>query len=175
MTLSQRMTAEQFRSQKAVRKRNKFGARVTWVCSACEGHFQTGEEDGRCSLCGHLLIRFASRAEAERWCELRMGERLGVIRNLLRQVSYPLHAGGVPLKIRSDRYANGRLVVYRADFDYELRNGADNWEHITEDMKGQDTPLSAHKRAHVEAEYGIRVLVTRATKQPARRQKRRAA
>ena len=56
-------------------RRNKFNARKT-------------EVDG---------ITFDSAAEARRWCELKILEKAGEIRNLERQLRIPLHVNGVKI------------------------------------------------------------------------------
>src|SRR5439155_7030226 len=54
-------------------------------------------------------IVFDSKAEAARWVELRLCEKMGGMRNLTRQVAYPL-------------VVNGVLVSrYTSDFEYEER------------------------------------------------------
>lgn len=100
--------------------------------------------------------RFDSYAEYTRWQELKLLERAGHIRSLERQVRMPLMCGDTPIKIRSERYRNGRAVVYVADFAYFEGNA-----RVYEDKKGMDTPLSRLKRAIVEAMYpGVQVRIT---------------
>ena len=75
--------------------------------------------------------RFASRKEAGRYCELRLLERAGQIRDLQTQVPFEL--------IPKTRY--GRAVRYVADFVY--------WEgdrKIVEDAKGVRTPVYKLKK-----------------------------
>lgn len=99
-------------------------------------------------------IRFASQREARRYSELKLLQRVGEIRDLELQPEYPLACGGKPVLIRSDGYPNGRKAKYLADFRY-VRAG----QVIVEDAKGKDLPLSRLKRALVEAEYGVRVVL----------------
>lgn len=93
-------------------------------------------------------IRFDSKAEASRYLDLKSLQRAGLISELDRQVPYVLQAGD-----------NGEIVgVYKADFTY-----FDHREKRmrVEDVKGKDTALSAWKRKHVQAQYGIQVEIVR--------------
>jgi len=49
---------------------------------------------------------------------------------------------------------------YRADFLYDELQG-DVWVTKVVDVKGYDTPLSAWKRKHVRAQYGVDVQIVR--------------
>src|SRR5215467_1750241 len=93
---------------------------------------------------------------------LRVAEREGFIRNLKRQVPYPLVLpNGVAVKIRSPGFPNGRACSYRADFTYEQwEPQSQSWTPITEENKGHDDPASRLRRAIVEAIYGIEIIVT---------------
>lgn len=92
-------------------------------------------------------IVFDSQAEAHRWVQLNLLLRAGHIRNLQRQVKYPLEvttAEGPPRRIGS----------YYADFVY--------WDNakgctVVEDTKGFKTPLYRWKKKHVEAQYGLEI------------------
>ncbi len=107
-----------------VAKRHKYGAEPTAV-------------DG---------IRFASKAEARRWQELRLLERAGEIADIERQPRFSLAVNGQ------------RLGDYVADFRYRtVRDGL----QVVEDVKGMDTPLSKWKRRHCTAQYGVEVLIVR--------------
>lgn len=101
-------------------------------------------------------ISFASKAEARRFSELRLLERGGAISELKLQVPYPLSTPKGPVLLRSGRYPNGRQAKYVADFTY-VENGV----RVVEDTKGLMTDLSRHKIAHIESEYGVRVLLGR--------------
>lgn len=93
-------------------------------------------------------IRFDSKGEANRWCELRLLERAGTIKDLVRQPIFQLQVRGV------DHF---RVIGhYRADFSY-MENG----DLCVEDFKGVMTPLSRWKIKHVEAQYGIKVSIVR--------------
>jgi hypothetical protein len=83
-------------------------------------------------------IRFDSRAEMQRYLELRMLERAGQIRDLERQVDYIL----VPKHVRKDG-EKCLGIVYRADFRYlDLRTN----RIIVEDVKGALTAAYRIKR-----------------------------
>lgn len=101
---------------------------------------------------------FASRAEAARYRELKALERAGEIEQLELQPKFPLACGGTPILIKSKRYHNGRRALYTADFRYVVRGTG---ETVVEDVKGFDTGVSRLRRAIVEAEYGITVVIVR--------------
>lgn len=101
---------------------NKFGARRTVV-------------DG---------ISFDSKAEAKRWCELRLLERAGEIHGLRRQVDFPLYV------------LDWLIGTYRADFVY-LRAG----KRVVEDVKGVKTQLFNRTAKHFAAQYGQEIEVVR--------------
>lgn len=102
-------------------KRSKFNAKIT-------------ELDG---------IKFASKAEAKRWGELKLLERSKQITDLRRQVRIPL-------------YVNGRLITtYVADFVYRERG-----REIVEDSKGFITPEFRIKAKLYEAVFGSEILIT---------------
>lgn len=67
-------------------------------------------------------IKHASQKEANRWCELKMLERVGAITDLKRQVEYEL----IPPQ------EGERAVTYVADFVYTDDKG----NTIVEDTKG---------------------------------------
>lgn len=107
-----------------MKKRNKYGAVPT-------------EVDG---------IRFHSKGEAGRWLLLRQLEKGGLIKNLERQIKFPLEV--------STPGAGPKVIGnYYADFRYwEEKRGT-----VVEDFKGYATPLYRHKKKHVEAQYGIEI------------------
>jgi len=83
-------------------------------------------------------IRFASKAEARRYQELRMLEKAGIIRDLQCQIPYELLA---KFTHQGRKYSG---VKYVADFKYfNNATGA----HIVEDVKGAITPAYRIKRA----------------------------
>lgn len=90
-------------------------------------------------------IRFDSKREANRYIELKMLERAGVIKGLKRQVPYVL--------INKSRY--GRAIKYVADFVY-LENG----QLVVEDVKGVRTPVYKLKKRLIAEVYGIEIKET---------------
>ncbi len=92
-------------------------------------------------------IRFDSQGEATHWCNLQIRERVGEIRNLERQVKFPITISGKQV---------GKYCLI-ADFAYFENN-----ERVVEDFKGYETKMSKFKRALVKAIYGVDVrLVTK--------------
>ena len=91
-------------------------------------------------------IRFASKKEAKRWSELRLLERAGKIKNLRRQVPYPL-----TIKTK-----------YVADFVYEKAVSGpiyDLDETHVEDVKGYVTREFKRKAKAMREQHGIEVKV----------------
>jgi Protein of unknown function (DUF1064) len=96
-------------------------------------------------------VAFASGREANRYHELLMLEKAGLIRDLHRQVTIHLHA---PTPTPG---APSVVGCYVADATYiDLATNRTVWE----DSKGCRTPLYAWKRRHVQIEYGIDILET---------------
>lgn len=86
-------------------------------------------------------IRFDSKAEYRRWCDLQTLERAGQITGLQRQVFFRYCIGG-------------RLMfTYRADAVYH-----ENGKLVVEDTKGgATTPLFRLKKKIIEAEFGVTI------------------
>jgi Protein of unknown function (DUF1064) len=102
--------------------------------------------------------RFDSQAEADEYRELRIQERAGLIADLELQPRFLFEINGRPVKIRSEKMPNGRQASYRADFRYlDVATG----EKIVVDVKGKDTSESRLRRALVEAQFGVVVVVKR--------------
>ena len=97
-------------------------------------------------------LTFDSKAEARRYGELQVLERMGLISNLRSQVPIELVPGA---KLHGAARARPaiRLVV---DFCYQ-EQGTTVWE----DTKGMETPLSLAKRHMAKALHGIDVRVTK--------------
>lgn len=97
--------------------------------------------------------RFDSKREAQRFLELRLMERGGIVRNIRRQVPYEL----VPVQ----RDADGRIiecgVKYVADFVYEKLETGGTWREIVEDTKGYHTKDYVIKRKLMLWLKGIRI------------------
>lgn len=94
-------------------------------------------------------IRFDSKHEAQCWRDLRLRERAGEIRNLQRQVSFPMQVNGQKVH---------RVVL---DFWWREKDPVRGlWEIVVADAKSAHTAsLPAWKRAKAlfEAAYGISV------------------
>ena len=101
--------------------------------------------------------KFDSVREHDRYVDLKLLEGQGKITELELQPKYWLKSGKNDIKIRSDRYPNGRRTSYTADFRYVDDLGI---THV-EDVKGMDTNVSRLRRAIVEAQSGIRVEIVR--------------
>lgn len=98
-------------------------------------------------------IKFDSKHEAECWEELKLRERIGDVRFLNRQVSFPL-------------CVDGRVIQrWRCDFFYHERapaafSGAVTWRVVVADAKSDFTrKLQSWRRtkALFESLYGIQV------------------
>ena len=93
-------------------------------------------------------IRFDSRKEAARWCELDIMAKAGVIEGLQRQVKYEV----VP------KTSKFRAHYYIADFTYR-----ENGRLVVEDVKGLKKGLAYQlfrlKQAIMYWRYGIEVKV----------------
>lgn len=85
-------------------------------------------------------IRFDSRKEAARWCELDIMAKAGVIEGLQRQVRFEI----LP---KNDKY---RARYYVADFVYR-----ENGRLVVEDAKGAKTQVYMLKKAMMYERYGI--------------------
>ena len=111
-------------------KRNKYGAVKT-------------EVDG---------IKFDSKAEAKRYKELKLLEKVGEITDLELQVRYDFEINGV------------KLGFYKADFVYFVRLAsslAESYGHTVEDVKGMKTPVYNLKKKLMLALHGIEILETK--------------
>lgn len=95
-------------------------------------------------------IRFASKAEARRYQELKMLEKAGKVRNLKLQPKYPLvFSPGAGRDVAN-------VGSYIADFWYlAVERGVER--PVIEDVKGVKTPVYRLKKKMVEAIYGIQI------------------
>jgi hypothetical protein len=98
-------------------------------------------------------VRFASKAEFNRWYDLSMLERAGKISQLERQVVYEL-APSVHIQGEPRRRPALRCIVDIRYFD--IAKG----HFVIEDTKGQDTPVSRIKRHLMKSIHGIDVVIT---------------
>jgi len=91
-------------------------------------------------------VTFDSAAEARRYQQLRILEKIGAILELRRQPAFPLVVNGVT------------VGTYFADFRYVKPDG----ELVVEDVKGWKTlPIARLKQKLVAALYGVRVVEVR--------------
>ena len=81
-------------------------------------------------------VTFDSKAEQQRYRDLKVLERAGQIKNLRVHNRWNLHVNDIII---------GR---YETDFEYESQG-----KIIVEDVKGFMTPLSKWKIAHFQAQY----------------------
>ena len=96
--------------------------------------------------------RFASKAERDRYEELRHLEAAGEIRGLTCQPAWHFPINGVPLTI------GGRKVRYTADFLYfDCRAGTT----VVEDVKGHMTRDAVLRIALMRAVHGIEVRLVK--------------
>lgn len=98
-------------------------------------------------------VRFASKAEARRYVDLKVLERIGEVKDLELQPKFPLH---VPVKGRAGVFQ--KVCTYIADFRYRL---GPNGLLVVEDVKGMKTTMYRLKKKMVEAEYGISITEVR--------------
>lgn len=110
------------------------------------GAVTTHKIAGRKSKYGNIKAEadgqiFASKHERARWLDLRLLEKAGQIRDLRRQVVYPLEVNGV------------KVCDYIADMTY-LRDD----KLVVEDCKGYRTEVYRLKRKLMFAVHGIEIL-----------------
>jgi hypothetical protein len=86
-------------------------------------------------------IRFASRLEADRYCELKLLQAAGDVVYFLRQVPFDLAPG----------------VTYRADFLVVWSHGSR--EPVIEDTKGYLTATARVKLRVVESRYPVKIKI----------------
>lgn len=83
---------------------------------------------------------FDSKGEHARYCELKLLERAGQIRDLEVHVTYPIEVNGQ------------RVCIYEADFRYfDVQRGT----VVVEDFKGVRTALYSLKKKLLKATQGI--------------------
>jgi hypothetical protein len=100
-------------------------------------------------------IQHHSAAEMRRWCELLSLQERGHVKDLQRQVRFPLRID----EERAVLTPTGRIAVYTPDFVYRrLTNG--EWQLVIEDKKGHMDITSALRIAIFEAIYSVKVHIT---------------
>lgn len=92
-------------------------------------------------------IVFDSKREANRYLQLKLGEKQGRIRDLKTQYVYPIVIDGV------------RICDYYADFRYDELSGG-SWQTVVEDAKGRATDVYRIKRKLMLAVHGITIKET---------------
>lgn len=98
---------------------------------------------------------FDSKAEHRRWCELKLLERAGKIRNLRRQVKYVL----IPAQY-DGKYKLESETSYIADFVYKDENGSEIVEDTKGYKRGAAYQLYVVKRKLMLQKFGILILET---------------
>ena len=88
-------------------------------------------------------IRFASKAEARRYGELKLMEQAGEIIDIRLQTKFPLMVNDVP------------IGTYVSDFMYLIPGEPP--VSVVEDVKGYKTPVYRLKKRLVKALYGIEI------------------
>jgi hypothetical protein len=102
-------------------------------------------------------IRFASKAEARRYAELKLLEKAGKISRLRLQQRFELIAPKTNL--RGNVSDMERVIVighYVADFCYDALS-VQATQFVVEDVKGMLTPMYRWKKKHFEAQYGLSI------------------
>lgn len=97
-------------------------------------------------------IRFASKAEARRYQELKLLMRAGEIESLELQKRYPLVVNGV------------KVGTYVSDFTYRERYQDGPYtlhNEVDEDVKGVATPVFKLKAKLFKAQYGREIKIIR--------------
>lgn len=92
---------------------------------------------------------FDSKREYNRWCELRLLEHSGIIRNLQRQVKFRL------IDSQKTPERTERPCDYIADFVYY-----ENDSRVVEDCKGMRTDVYKIKRKLMLEKYNISIKET---------------
>lgn len=95
---------------------------------------------------------FDSQREYRRWCELRLMEKAGLIKELRRQVKFVL----IPAQRSGGKVAE-RECAYIADFVYLEKMGLNEWKTVVEDAKGCRTEVYKIKRKLMRYVHGIEV------------------
>ena len=94
-------------------------------------------------------IKFDSKKEANRYQELKLMQRAGIIRDLQRQVKYVL----IPSQKGDDGRVIERPCTYIADFVYVDENG----KKVVEDTKGYRTSDYKIKRKLMLYTHGVKI------------------
>lgn len=90
-------------------------------------------------------IRFASKAEAKRYGELKILEKAGEITALKLQPKFALEHGGM------------KIAAYIADFSYVAIQPDGSGRYVVEDVKGMKTAVYNIKKKLMRACHGIEI------------------
>ena len=109
-------------------------------------------------------IQFDSKREAQRYQQLKLMERAGVICDLKRQVKYEL----IPAQYIDGKCVE-RAITYTSDFEYYILQPLKQrtvmaepdaktiGQRVVEDVKGMRTPEYVIRRKLMLYKYGIRI------------------
>lgn len=131
-------------------KRAKYGNKISYICSECSSPATKGQKFCRWCKSEAKPDLFDSKEELSRWHILKQQEKLGLIRNLQRQVEFKLQVNGI------------LICTYKADFVYEEK-GLHQWISIVEDKKGGNATITKDfliKKKLMKALFGIDILIT---------------
>ena len=133
----------------------------SWITEADKstGHIRNKGRYGNVNKPVHDGIRFDSKREFLRYMDLKLLEKAGEITELKVHTRYPIIIGGVPVRIKSERYNTlGRQMVYVADFSYRRIvseiSGLEVNRNVIEDVKmqsGHRTEVYKIKKALMDA------------------------
>lgn len=119
------------------------------ICRGCGLHHAPGSKPAQCLHCGRMdFMVMDSTGEANRYAQLGLMEKAGLISDLMRQVRFPLYAYNSNIK------QPVKVGEYIADFVY-LENG----KQVIEDFKGALTDVAALKLRHMAAQ-GLPVKIS---------------
>ncbi len=124
----------------ALDRRRVRGTKGVWACPVCAAKLP-GKGIG--CFVHHQEVYIHSTGEYHRWCDLIVLEHAKHITELQRQVKYGFSIDG------------RHIFNWFADFVY--------WEDgtpVVEDFKGYQTDISKLKHKIIEAQYGIKILIT---------------
>jgi hypothetical protein len=91
-------------------------------------------------------LTFDSKREYSRWRDLQLLERAGEIKNLQRQVPFPLLV---------DEQLIGKYIADHVYYDTRTQS------KVIEDVKGVETALFKWKAKHVLAQYKVKILIVK--------------
>lgn len=119
--------------------------------------FRRSAKERRTDLDGTL---FHSRTEMLRWHKLRLWQIAGHIRNLKRQVPFPLESADGKVRVPTEA---GKVAIYKADFVYDVKVPfkEGEWERVVEDTKGYNSREAKFRIAVFEAIHGCKVKISK--------------